>query len=200
MCGPDRNGSDPAARSSSAIPAGLAPYAFPPATSTSPLLTSLWSQATKQLLWRAATQLSHPFVHFRLPPSSPAMPVIMMNRSVCRIVWIQPFCCRQSQRGTAWAEDAASCLAWRPGAAGRAGALSSAVPPSLWIWREDIPGGTLGMGDPSKSRMTGRGRGGTSTLSVSLVQSCLRSRRPEIVHPYGEAQVCQLRPTCCPGS
>lgn len=135
LCRPDHNWSDPSAQSSSAIPAGLAPYTFPQATSTSPLFTSLWSQAAKQLFWRAATQLSDWFMHFRLPPTSPATPVTMMNRPVCHIVWIQPFCCRERQPGAVCTEYAAPCLAWMPGTAGRADALSSAVSLLLWIWR-----------------------------------------------------------------
>lgn len=75
-----------------------------------------------------------------------------------------------------------------PGAAGRAGALSSALLPSLWIWKMAVPGGTSGIGDPS-SRIMGRGWGGTSTLTVSLAERYLRPWRSELVHPCDEAQV-----------
>lgn len=151
--------------------------------------------------WSAATQPSHQSVHFRLPATSTAMPVIMMNshivsHSVDSAIWLQT--------GPAWSSVGRRCcimcLAWRPVAAGRTGTLSSAVSPSLWIWRDAIPGGTPGMGGPSKSRMMGRGQGDTSILCAGLVQRCLRSWRPELVHPYSEAQVCQLSPRCCLGS
>lgn len=97
-----------------------------------------------------------------------------MNSSVYHMVCIQSLCCRQPQPGAVGADDVALCLAWRPGAAGKTGVLSSAVSPSLWIWKTAVSGGTPGTGDPF-SRMMGRGWGGMSTLTVNLAERCLTS-------------------------
>lgn len=120
------------------------------------------------------------FCALQTVPHLPKIPVIRMGRPVCHIVAAQLLHCRHSQPGAAWAEDAASSLAWRPRT------LSSEVPPLSWGY---LSGGTRwdsGHGDLAKSWMMGREWGDTYLPNFSLIRRCLRSWRPELAHPYSD--------------